>query len=344
MQSRVDARKLDIATQTHLRRSAVQAVRGGMSQTQAAEVFGASLRAVSKWMALDRAGGLRALKPKRRGRRAGEGRLTPTQSARIRQLVIDSLPDQLKLPFCLWTRVAVVALIEREYGISVSLTTVGRYLGSWGMSPQKPVRRAYERNNAAIARWLRTDYPTIARDAKREKAVIYWGDEMGLRSDHVAGTSYAPLGQTPIIRATGQRFGCNMISAITNRGHLAFMVFHGKFDGRLFIRFMQRLLNQATGKLYLIVDGHPVHRSVIAREFVSANAACLRLIRLPGYCPELNPDELLNQDVKTNGLGKRRPSNRTELMAGVRSHLRRRQRQPQVIRNLFQEKHVRYAA
>ena len=344
MQRKPDARKLDIATQTHLRRSVVQAVRGGMSQTRAARVFGVSLRAVSKWMALDRAGGLRALKPKRRGRRAGEGRLNRVQLARIRQLIIDSLPDQLKLPFYLWTRAAVVTLIEREYGVSVSLTTVGRYLKGWGMSPQKPVRRAYERNDAAIARWLRTEYPAIARDAKREKAVIYWGDEMGLRSDHVAGTSYAPLGQTPIIRATGQRFGCNMISAITNRGQLAFMVFHGKFDSRLFIRFMRRLIRQAAGKLYLIVDGHPVHRSTVARQFVADNAARLRLIRLPGYCPELNPDELLNQDVKTNGLGKSRPSNRVELMASVRRHLRRRPRQPQVIHNLFQEKHVRYAA
>ncbi len=333
-----------MATQTHLRRSTVQAVRGGMSQTRAAEVFGPSLRAVSKWMALDRAGGLRALKPKRRGRRAGEGRLNRTQSARIRQLIIDSLPDQLKLPFYLWTRAAVLTLIDREYGVTLSLTTVGRYLSGWGMSPQKPVRRAYERNDAAIARWLRTEYPAIRRHAKGEKAAIYWGDEMGLRSDHVAGTSFAPTGQTPIIRATGQRFGCNMISAITNRGHLAFMVFHGRFDARLFIRFMQRLLKQATGKLYLIVDGHPVHRSVLARDFVTANEARLRLIRLPGYCPELNPDELLNQDVKTNGLGKSRPADRAEMMAGVRGHLRRRQRQPQVIRNLFQEKHVRYAA
>jgi transposase len=167
---------------------------------------------------------------------------------------------------------------------------------------------------------------------------------MGRRSDHVVRTSYAPLGQTPIIRAIGQRFGCNMISAITNRGHLALMVFHGRFDAPLLVRFMQRLLKQATGKLYLIVDGHPVHRSVIAREFVTANAARLRLIRLPGYRPELNPDELLNQHVKTNGLCKSRPSNRTEMMTGVRSHLRRRQRQPQVIQNHFQEKHVRYAA
>ena len=341
MKGRPDARKLDIATQTNLRRTAVQAVHGGMRQTEASNVFGVVLRAVSKWMARDRSGGLRALKQKARGRRVSEGRLQP---ARIRQLIIDSLPDQLKLPFYLWTRAAVVSLIEREYGISVSLTTVGRYLAGGGMSPQKPARRAYERHDAAIARWLRTEYPSIVRNAKREKAVIYWGDEMGLRSDHVAGTSHAPMGQTPIIRATGKRFGCNMISAITNRGHLEFMVFHGKFDGLLFVQFMRRLLQQATGKLYLIVDGHPVHRSVVARDFVAANEARLRLIRLPGYCPELNPDDLLNQDVKTNGLGKSRPANRAELMAGVRSHLGRRQKQPQVIRNLFQEKHVRYAA
>ena len=142
MKNRPDARKLDIAAQTHLRRTVVQAVRGGMSQTEASKVYGASLRAVSKWMALERTGGLRALKQKPRGRRAGEGHLKPGQSARIRQLIIDSLPDQLKLPFYLWTRAAVVSLIEREYGISVSLTTVGRYLAGWGTSPQKPVRRA----------------------------------------------------------------------------------------------------------------------------------------------------------------------------------------------------------
>lgn len=344
MRKKADARKLDAATQTHLRRSLVQAVRGGMSQTQASQVFGVSLRAANKWMALDRTGGLRALRAKRRGRPAGAGRLDRAQAMRIRQLIIDALPDQLKLPFYLWTRAAVVTLIEREFGITVSLTTVGRYLKAWGMSPQKPVRRAYERNDAAIARWLSAEYPAIARQAQRDGAVIYWGDEMGLRSDHVAGTSYAPVGQTPIVRATGQRFGCNMISAITNRGHLTFMVFHGKFNARLFVSFMQRLSKQAATKLYLIVDGHPVHRSRLAKQFVETHAEQIRLIRLPGYCPELNPDELLNQDVKTNALGKSRPTNRAEMMAGVRKHLHRRQRQPQLIRNLFQEKHVRYAA
>lgn len=212
------------------------------------------------------------------------------------------------------------------------------------MSPQKPAKRAYERNEVAITRWLRLEYPAIARDAKREGATIYWGDEMGLRSDHIAGTSYSPMGQTPIVRATGQRFGCNMISAISNRGKLAFMVFQGSFGAPLFVNFMQRLIRQAKGKIYLIVDGHLVHRSRIAMDFTSSNEDKIRLIRLPGYCPELNPDELLNQDVKTNALGKSRPANKGELIAGVRRHLHRRQKQPKLIKNLFQEWHVPYAA
>lgn len=340
-----DARKLAPAAQAHLRRLAVKAVRAGLRQTAAANTYGVSLRAVNKWVAIDKVGGLRALKPKRRGRRRGQGgRLRVAQAQRIRSLIVGKMPDQLKLSFYLWTRAAVVCLIAREYGLTVSLTTVGRYLKAWGMSPQKPVRRAYERNDAAIAKWLSEEYPAMARQARRDGATIYWGDEMGLRRDHVAGTSYAPLGQTPVIRATGQRFGCNMISAITNRGGLSFMVFQGKFDGALFVGFMTRLLKQTAGKAYLIVDGHPVHKSAGAKRFVAENEKRLRLLLLPGSCPELNPDERLNQDVKTNALGKSRPSNRSEMMATVRSHLHRRQKQPQIIKNLFREQHVCYAA
>lgn len=152
------------------------------------------------------------------------------------------------------------------------------------------------------------------------------------------GQAQSLSGRTLVVRATGQRFGCNMISAITNRDALAFMVFQRKFQNPVFVEFLKRLLRQAEGKLYLIVDGHPVHRSV------ADHAERLRLIRLLGYCPELNPDELLNQDVKTNALGKSQPTNKAEMIATVRSHLHRRQKQPQVISNLILEKHVRYAA
>jgi transposase len=344
MKTKTDARKLDEATQAHLRQMVVQAVGGGMTQTAAAHTFGVSLRAVSNWMKRSREGGPRALRPGKRGRRPGSGRLNHRQAVRMRRLIIERMPDQLALPFYLWTRESVAQLIEREYGITVSAWTAGRYLKAWGMSAQKPVRRAYERNDAAIERWLNEDYPQIAKEAKREKATIYWGDEMGLRSDHISGTSFALKGQTPVVRATGQRFGCNMISAITNRGELSFMVFEGTFRNATFIEFLKRMLKQATRKIYLIVDGHPVHRSVAVKQFVADNAERLRLIRLPGYCPELNPDELLNQDVKTNALGKSRPTSKAEMIDNVRRHLHRRQKQPHVIRNLFKEKHVRYAA
>lgn len=175
MLTKPDARRLDTATQAHLRRLVVLAIRDGMKQTEAARKYQVSLRAVNKWVALDKAGGMKALKPGRRGRPSGGGRLNARQAARIRGLVIGKLPDQLKLPFHLWTRAAVAQLIDREYGIELSLTSVGRYLKSWGVTARKPVRCAYERNDDAIARWLEKDYPAIARQAKREKG----GDLLG---------------------------------------------------------------------------------------------------------------------------------------------------------------------
>ena len=140
-----------------------------------------------------------------------------------------------------------------------------------------------------MARWLTDEYPAIARQARRDGATVLWGDEMGLRSDHVAGTSYAPVGQTPVVRATGQRFGCNLISAITNRGELSFMVFRERFCAPVFVEFMRRLLKNSPARLVLIVDGHPVHRSGAARRFAAAHADRLRLVQLPGYCPTAQP-------------------------------------------------------
>lgn len=340
-----DARTLAPAALQLLRQQVVRAVQGGMTQAAAAHTFGASLRAVNAWVALERQGGPSALTLKRRGRRPGGGAVTPAPARRMRQLVVGTLPEQLALPFHLWwTRAAVRPLIAARTGVRLALTTVGRYLRTWGLTPQKPVRWAYERNDAAITRWLTTEYPAVAAQARRERATIHWADEMGVCRDHVTGTSYAPVGETPVVRATGQRFSCNVISAITNKGSVAFRVFHGRFTTAVFVDFLTRLLQQAPGKLVVIVDGHPVHRARRVQAFVAEHATRLRLLRMPGYCPELNPDELLNQDVKTKAVGKSRPHDRAELMRTVRRHLHRRQKQPQVIRRLFRERHVRYAA
>lgn len=164
---------------------------------------------------------------------------------------------------------------------------------------------------------------------------------MGLRSDHVSGTSYAPVGRTPVVQTTGQRFGCNMTSVIINKGALAFMVFKDQLTVSVFVVFMQRLLKQVAGRIYPIMDGYPAHKSKEATRFVGNHSSRLRLIRMPDYGSELNPDEWLNQDVKTYGRGKSRLINRTERMAIVHSHMYRRHTQPQVITNLFRENHVR---
>jgi len=339
-----DARSLPAVAQEDLRRKVVNAVAEGMSQTEAARWFGVSRVAVNGWVKRWRVGGARALRARPQGRPKGS-RLAPHQAAMIVRLILGRCPDQMKLPFALWTRAAVQLLLKQRCGLEVSVWTVGRYLQHWKLTPQKPLRRAYEQNPEAVKRWLVEEYPAIRARAKRESAQIQWGDEMGLRSDHQAGRSYGRRGQTPVIPGTGQRFRCNVISTLSNRGDLAFMVFRENFTVPVFLRFLRRLLRHRGGhKVFLIVDRHPVHKARGVTRWLTARADQIALFLLPGYSPELNPDELLNQDVKTNALGRRRPGDLAEMMGDARTYLRSTQKQPGLVRRYFQERHVRYAA
>jgi transposase len=326
-----------------IRHLAVKAVLGGKKQGEVAKIFGVSRNTIVRWLKAYRSGGIPALQGKPKGRPKG-GALLPWQAAQIAKAVVDHHPEQLKLPFYLWTREAVSLLIQRRFGIKLSVWTVGRYLARWGFTPQKPMRRALEQNPEEVKHWLVVEYPEIRKQAKKEKAHIFWGDEMGMRSDHAVGRSYGLRGQTPIIGNTGKRFGCNMVSAVTNQGRLNFMVFKERFDTKVFLEFLRRLVRQNPRKVYLIVDRHPVHRSKRVKKWVEGNSQKIRLILLPGYSPELNPDELLNQDVKSNAVGKKRSHNQDELVSNVRGYLRKRQMQPRVVQRYFLEKHVRYAA
>lgn len=330
-------------SQEDVRRKAVAAVLAGRTRKEVADLFGVTRQSVGAWVKRYADGGTRALRARRRGRPKG-GSLEPWQAAQVVKAVVDRHPEQLKLPFYLWTREAVAVLIEKRFGIRLSVWTIGRYLMRWGFTPQKPVRRAMEQDPEAVRRWLEEMYPLIRKQAKREDARIYWGDEMGLRSDHAAGRCYGRRGHTPVVRATGQRFGCNMISAITNRGRMAFMVFKKRFGVDVFLDFLRRLVRHARGKVFLITDGHPVHRARKAKRWLQRNTHRLRLFFLPGYSPELNPDETLNQDVKTNAVGRRRAHDQNELVTNVRAYLWSRQRQPKIVQSYFHEQHVRYAA
>jgi transposase len=340
-----DARSLPSDAQAELRRTAVRLVGEGRSRTEVAALLSVTRETVGRWVKAHRAGGDRALDARRRGRRPGHTKLTDAQQCKIAALVAGKNPDQLKLPGFLWTRALVRDLIGRELGVEVGEDTVGRYLRAWGMSPQKPMRRAYEQSDEAVRRWLEVEYPAIVKRAYRERAEILWADESGLRSDHSAGRTWAPIGETPVTHATGKRFRANMIAAISNTGTLRFRVFDEKFTGALFLDFLKRLVKDNQGrKVMLILDGHPAHRARIVRDWAAAHATLIELHFLPGYSPELNPAECLNQDVKTNALGKRRPVNVSELKADVRRFLRSCQRRPAKVARYFHERHVRYAA
>lgn len=342
-----DTRTLSPDSQEQLRRRVVAAIRNeGTKKSDAARTFHVSRVSIDAWLEAYDQRGSAGLRSGKRGRKPGS-RLKPHQAATVVRMIQDRCPDQLKLPFALWTREAVCELLADRFGISVSVWTAGRYLRGWGFTPQKPVRRAYEQNPAAVRRWLDEEYPAIARRAKRENALIHWGDEMGLRCDHQTGTTWGRRGHTPVVPGTGKRFGCNMISAVTNQGQLSFMIFAARFTAPVFTRFMDRLLRQphlGGRRCFLIVDGHPVHKSAAARRWLEARRDRIELFLLPGYSPELNPDELLNQDVKGNALGRQRPRDKHELMHLARTYLRSTQRRPDVVRSYFHEEHVRYAA
>jgi len=266
-----------------LRRRVVHAVvEQGMRPSQAVRVFRVSRTAVYGWVKGYGAGGARALRAHPLGR-PKRSRLAGHQAATVVKLISQRCPDQLQLPFALWTRQAVCQLLAKRFGLRVSVWTAGRYLRHWGLTPQKPVRRAYERNPAAVARWLQEVYPAIRAKAKQEQAEIHWGDEMGLRSDQQSGRSYSKRGNTPVIPGTGQRFGGNMISTITNRGTLRFMVFKKRFTMAVLLAFLRRLLRSVKGKVFLIVDGHPVHHGKMVRRWLAAQQQRLTLFFLPGY-------------------------------------------------------------
>nr|WP_325049250.1 IS630 family transposase [Micromonospora deserti] len=297
-----------------------------------------------RWVnAFDRKGN-KALKTGRRGRRPGEQKaLDARQEARVRRAVLGKYPDQVALPGLVWTRPQVRQLVRNWFGIGLSLVTIGKYLRSWGMSPQKPIRRAYEQNPEAVARWLAERYPAIAKQAGKDKAVILWLDQTGLRSDASVGKGWAPVGKTPVVGKTGKRFDVNVMAAISNRGELYFTCFTGSFTGPVFLAFLDRLVRHLDRKVHLVVDGHPVHRRIMVRDWLAERVDQIQMHFLPGYAPELNPVELLNGDIKRH-VAQANPANPAGLAAAAATHLRRRQNQPEMVKALFGKPEVQYAA
>jgi len=337
-----DARKLDHATLEAIRIRAVQQVHAGESPEAVIRALGFSNRCIYQWLAMYRSGGWDALKAKRIPGRPR--RLSASAIRFVYRTVTGKNPLQLGFPFALWTRAMIGQLIFKHTGVKLSLVSVGRLLSQLGLSCQRPLWRAYQQDRSLVERWLKEEYPKIRAQAKRERAEIYFEDESGVRSDFHSGRTWAKRGQTPIVRVTGQRFALNMISAISPRGLLRFMVVRGGVNAAVFIRFLDRLMIGQRRPVFLIVDGHPSHRAKRVRQHVAALGGRLRLFFLPPYSPELNPDELVWNDVKNNAVGRSKLDGPQALSTAVIGRLRYLQKRPDRVRSFFQHPETRYAA
>jgi len=337
-----DARKLSHKTLEEIRIRAVEQVQAGESPEKVIAALGFSSRCIYNWLAMYRAGGWDALRAKKISGRPQK--LSGDQLQWLYRTVTMKNPLQLQLPFALWTRAQIQTLLQRKYRVKLSLSSIGRLLGQMGLSCQKPLFRAWQQNSALVKQWLEVEFPKIRTAAKRAKAELFFEDESGVRSDFHAGTTWAPRGQTPIVRVTGQRFSLNMISAISAKGELRFMVVKGGVGAKVFLTFLKRLLQGHRRRVYLIVDGHPAHRAKIVKNFVASTDGRLKLFFLPPYSPELNPDELVWNDVKNNGVARSMISQPGDLHRAVVGRLRFLQKSPERVRSFFQAPDTRYAA
>ena len=340
-----DARKLKPEVQHELRKQAIRLRKTGMKQKQIAEILGVYPTTVSKWCRAYKKEGAKAIKIKKRGRRTGACRtLNAEQEKQIQKTIVDKEPDQLKLPFALWTRIAVQQLIKQLYAIDMPIRTVGEYLKRWGYTPQKPLRRAYEQNPKAVKRWLDEQYPTIVERAKIEKAEIHWGDETGLCNDSQHGRSYAPRGKTPAIRMPAKKERINLISSITNQGKVRFMLYRNTMNSRTLIKFLKRLIKDVGHKVYLILDNLRVHHSKVVRDWLEKHEEQIELFFLPSYSPELNPDEYLNCDLKAGVHSGVPARSKNQLAKKAISHLRMIQKKPKRVKKYFKHPKIAYAA
>ena len=317
-----------------------------MSQVEAAEVFDVSTRSVSRWWNAFWRKGPEALISGKPGQRPGVHKaLSKARQKALCRTILTQTPMQAGGEGLLWTRAEVQALIARRHQIRLSLPTIGKYLHSWGLSPQRPVRRAYEQNPAAIRAWLTETYPAIVAQARAEGGIVLWLDESGISSTAQLGTTWTITGQTPVLPKTGQRFRVNLMAAINNQGRLHFTVYEGSLTVGIYLAFLDRLATDHTGsRVHLIADQHPTHKDRNVKKWLAENQRRIVQHFPPGHAPELNPVELLNGDTKREVANKAAPHNRHAMAAAIKAHLHRLQKQPARVISFFHKPEVAYAA
>jgi len=337
-----DARQLDHKTLEELRFRAVRRIHAGESPEIVAKAIGIHRATIYEWLARYRAGGWDALKS-----RPTPGRVPKIKGKQLKW-IFDTLtqnnPQQLKFEFALWTREMIQKLIKDRFGIRLGLTAIGRLLSQLGFTCQKPLYKAIQKNDSLVKEWLKKVYPKIKTRARIENADIYFGDAAHIRSDHHAGRTWSPKGQTPVVTTNGSRFSFSLLSAITSKGHMRFMVVEGGVNSDVFIGFLKRLMTGAKKKIFLIVDSGPSHVSKKTKAFVQSVSNRLQLFYLPPYSPDLNPDELVWNHLKNHTVGRSTVTDKSDFKRQVVRSMKSLQKNRKKIRSFFEKESLRYAA
>jgi transposase len=287
----IDGRTLSHETSEHIRKMAVRRVRDGEQPSAVIRSYGLCRTTIYRWLRAERRGGEQALASRKA---AGPSpKLSDRQKRQVARWINGKDPRQYGFDFGLWTRMIVKSLIQERFGIELGLTAVGRLLAELEITPQKPLRRAYERDPKAIAAWLERDYPRLRARARRQGAKIFFLDEAGVRSDSVLGRTWGPKGQTPEVQTSGHRQAVNAISAVNARGEFWYKVYTARLNKELFFAFLKDFMRGRRTPVILVVDGHPAHRARLVAEYVQRMKGRLEIHFLPGYAPELNPDEFV---------------------------------------------------
>lgn len=335
-----DGRKIDHHSLQVMRQQAIKAVQSGQSVPTVAQVLGVSTRAVYDWLAKFAAGGQQALLAKPISGRPPK--VTAEEMRWLAETIKDNTPQQLKFEFGLWTLSLIGLLIKRQFGKSLSLASVSRVMKLLGFTVQKPLYQAWQQDGVLVQKWQDEIYPEIKKEAKAVGATLYFADESGMRSDYHTGTTWAPCGETPVVSVTGSRFSFNMISAVSPRGEFRFMLHEGSVTATVFKEFLSRLMIGATKPVFVVVDGHPIHKAKLVQEYVASLDGQLKLFFLPPYSPQLNPDEQVWAHVKRQ-VAKRCVQNKEEMKRLAIGALRRIQKLPELVKSFFRQPECQYA-
>lgn len=339
---KIDGRTLSHEVSEKIRHMAIQRVKEGEKPSVVIKSFGLSRTSIYPWIRAEHKHGVPALAARKHPGR--KFTLTPPQRMRVRRWICGKDPRQYGFDFGLWTRKIVCLLIQEKMGATLGLTAVGRLLHQIGVTPQKPLRGAYERDPVAIEQWKRERYPDLRARAKRRKAEIFFLDEAGVRSDQVLGRTWGEKGKTPEVHTSGQRQSINAISAINARGAFWYEVYSGRFNATLFMEFLRSFLRGRRQSIFLVVDGHPSHRAKRIAAYIQCLKGRLELHFLPGYAPELNPDEFVWNHLKHEGVSKKPLKRNESLRQRVEDDLAHIKRRPALVRSFFRAPSVSYTA